>query len=44
MELELQDLADKTVRYITDSGADYCDVRAEKYEKKSALIENNNTE
>ena len=44
MESELQDLADKTVRYITDFGVDYCDVRAEQYQKKSALIENNNTE
>ena len=44
MESQLQDLADKTIRYLKDYGADYCDVRAEQYERKSALVENNNTE
>ena len=44
MESQLQDLADKTIRYVKDYGADYCDVRAEQYERKSALVENDNTE
>ena len=44
MESQLQDLADKTIKYVKDHGADYCDVRAEQYERKSALVENNNTE
>jgi len=37
----LQDLADKAVRYGVQSGAQYCDARAEQQERKSALIENN---
>ena len=44
MESQLQDLADKTIRYVKDYDVDYCDVRAEQHERKSALVENNNTE
>ncbi len=41
MDTGLQDLADKAVRYGVQSGAQYCDARAEQQERKSALIENN---
>lgn len=44
MDLRLQDLADKAIRYATDSGAQYCDARAEQQERKSALIENGEIE
>ena len=44
MDLELQDLADKAVRYAIDNGAQYCDIRAEQQERKSALIENREIE
>ncbi len=44
MDSHLQDLADKAIRYATDSGAQYCDVRAELQERKSALIENGEIE
>ncbi len=44
MDSCLQDLADKAIRYATDSGAQYCDARAEQQERKSALIENGETE
>jgi len=44
MESDLQELADKAVRFATDSGTQYCDIRAEHYERKEALIENNETE
>ena len=43
MESDLQELADKAVRFATDSGTQYCDIRAEHYERKEALIENINT-
>ena len=41
MDTRLQDLADKAVKYAAQSGAQYCDVRAEQQERKSALIEKN---
>ena len=44
MDLSLQDLADKAIRYATDSGAQYCDARAEQQELESALIENGEIE
>ncbi|MEK0367780.1 MAG: TldD/PmbA family protein [Nitrosopumilus sp.] len=44
MDLRLQDLADKAIRYAIDSGAQYCDARAELQERKSALIENGEIE
>ena len=44
MDSGLQDLADKAIRYAMNSGAQYCDVRAEQQERKSALIENGDIE
>ena len=44
MDSELQDFADKAIRYTTDSKVQYIDVRAEKYEKNSVLIEDNQIE
>ena len=44
MDSSLQDLADNAIRYAIDSGAQYCDARAEQQERKSALIENGEIE
>lgn len=44
MDTELQDLADRAVRYAEKSGAQYCDARAETQERKSVLLENNEIE
>ncbi|MEK0330748.1 MAG: TldD/PmbA family protein [Nitrosopumilus sp.] len=44
MDSRLQDLADEAIRYAIDSGAQYCDARAELQERKSALIENGEIE
>ncbi len=44
MDTRLQDLADRAVKYAEQSGAQYCDVRAEQQEQKSALIEKNSVE
>jgi len=44
MDSHLQDLADEAIRYAMNCGAQYCDVRAELQERKSALIENGETE
>ena len=44
MDSSLEDLADKAIRYATDSGAQYCDARAEQQERKSVLIENGEIE
>ena len=44
MDTRLQDLADRAVKYAEQSGAQYCDVRAEQQERKSALIEKNSVE
>ena len=44
MDSRLQDLAEKAIRYATNSGAQYCDVRAEQQERKSALVENGEIE
>jgi len=44
MDQELHDLADKAINYAVKSGAKYCDIRAEQQERKSVLLENNETE
>jgi len=44
MDSHLQDLADEAIRYAMNCGAQYCDVRAELQERKSALIENGEIE
>ena len=44
MDSRLQDLADEAITYAIDSGAQYCDARAELQERKSALIENGEIE
>ncbi|MEK0345209.1 MAG: TldD/PmbA family protein [Nitrosopumilus sp.] len=44
MDSRLQDLADEAITYAIDSGAQYCDARAELQERKSALIENGEVE
>ena len=44
MEQNLQDLADKIIKYTEQSGVQYCDVRAEQQIKKSILIENKEIE
>ncbi len=44
MDSSLKDLADKAIRYAMDSGAQYCDARAEQQERRSALIENGEIE
>ena len=44
MDSSLQDLADRAIRHASESGAQYCDARAEQQERKSALLENNETE
>ena len=44
MDTRLQDLADRAVKYAEQSGAQYCDARAEQQKRKSALIEKNSVE
>lgn len=44
MSLELQELANKAVKFAMDAGVQYCDVRAEKQEKKSILVEDQEIE
>ena len=44
MDQNLQDFADKIIKYADKEGVQYCDVRAEQQEKKSALIENGEIE
>ena len=44
MDSELDDFADKAVKFAMDSGVQYCDARAEQQETKSILIENNEVE
>ena len=44
MDPTLQDFAERAVRHAQKSGIQYCDARAEQYEKKSALIENKQVE
>jgi len=44
MDSEIQEFANKAVKFAMNSGAQYCDARAEDQEKKSILIENQETE
>ena len=44
MDFKFQELADKTIAYSLELGVQYCDVRAESQNQKSALIENGETE
>lgn len=44
MDTLLQELADRGIRHAMDSGAQYCDIRAEEQEKKSSHIENKEIE
>ncbi len=44
MDLKLHDFADRAIRYAQDAGIQYCDARAEQQERKSVLLENNETE
>ena len=44
MNLELQELSDRAVKYAIDHGVQYIDARSEEYERKSILIENGETE
>ncbi len=44
MNAVLQELADKGIKYAMESGAQYCDIRAEHQEKKSVLLENGEIE
>ncbi len=39
MNQDLQEMADRAVRYAADSGARYCDARAEEYERGAVRIE-----
>ena len=44
MDSNLQDFADKAVKFASDSGVQYCDARAEQQEKKSIVVENDQVE
>ncbi len=44
MNSDLQDLAEKAVKYAANSGMHYADARFEQYERKSVLIENEDIE
>jgi TldD protein len=44
VDTELQDLADRAVRYAEKSGVQYCDARAEQQERKSVMLENSEIE
>ncbi|MCV0366773.1 MAG: TldD/PmbA family protein [Nitrosopumilus sp.] len=44
MNSDLCELADKGIKYAMELGVHYCDVRAEKQDKKSVLIENKDIE
>ena len=44
IDLSLEEFADKAIKYASDLGTQYCDARAEKQERKSALIENGEIE
>ena len=44
MDTRLQDFAEKAISFAENSGAQYCDVRAEQQEQKSVFLENNHTE
>ena len=42
--MRVQELADRALRYASDSGAKYCDVRAELQKRESAVIESGQVE
>ena len=44
MDQDLQDIADKIIKYLDQKNVQYSDVRADQQIKKSALIENKNIE
>ena len=44
MDLELQNLVNKAIKYAMNSGAQYCDARVDQQERKSVLIENGEIE
>ncbi len=44
MDQNLQDIADKIIKYLDQKKIQYCDVRADQQIKNSALIENNDIE
>ena len=44
MDQNLQDIADKIIKYLDQKNVQYCDVRADQQIKKSALIENDEIE
>ena len=44
MDSRLEEIAEKAITYCQDSGAQYCDVRAETHDRKSVLIENGQIE
>ncbi|MFQ5497024.1 MAG: TldD/PmbA family protein [Nitrosopumilus sp.] len=44
MDLELKELAEKSINYAVKTGVQYCDIRAEHQERKSALIESKEVE
>ena len=44
MDSSLFDYADKAIQYASNNGVEYCDARAEKQTRKSALIENSQVE
>jgi TldD protein len=44
MDLELQNLVNKAIKYAMNSGAQYCDARVDHQERKSVLIENGEIE
>ena len=44
MDLLLQDLAEKILKYVTEQNVDYVDVRAETYKRNSIQIENREIE
>ena len=44
MDQDLQDIANKIIKYLDQKNIQYCDVRADQQIKNSALIENNDIE
>ena len=44
MDQNLQDIADKIIKYLDQKNVQYSDVRADQQVKNSALIENNDIE
>ena len=44
MDLQLRDFADRAIKYAVESGAQYCDVRAETHDSQSIQIDNGEIE